>query len=153
MRVHCAGLGRGFILPAKKQIHATACRACRTRASSRCVRSLDAQLHRPGCNSSHTAQTAVQEVLHARFEQTRALEAQMHEVSQLERSMAVELTAQLEQAERLYTDALVATEHLQRGNVQLKKTVGVKRGSGWFLFIVLVGAGVLLLIIDALYPG
>ena len=96
---------------------------------------------------------AVQEVLNERFEQTRAIERQMHEVAQLHRSMAVELTLQLEQAEKLYSDALIATEHMQRGNVQLKKTVGVKKGSGWLLFWVLISAGLALLVVDWLYPG
>ena len=77
----------------------------------------------------------------------------MHEVAAIQRSMAVELTAQVEQAEKLAADALVATEHVGQGNVALRKTVGVKKGSGWLMFGILVAAGVALLIIDHLYPG
>jgi t-SNARE complex subunit (syntaxin) len=96
---------------------------------------------------------ALQEALHQRFEQTRAIEAQMHDIAQINRTMALELATQMEQAEQLYAEALIATEHLHRGNVQLKKTVGVKKGSGWFLFAFLVIAGVILLILDTLMPG
>lgn len=77
----------------------------------------------------------------------------MHDVSQLGRSMAVELTSQMEASEKLYRDALVATEHIGQANVQLRKTVAVKKGSGWWLFLLLVAAGIALLVADALYPG
>jgi t-SNARE complex subunit (syntaxin) len=95
----------------------------------------------------------VQQALTQRFEQTRAIERQMHEIAQTNRSIATELTAQMEQAERLYTDAVIATDFIHRGNVQLKKTVAVKKSSGWFLFVVLLAAGTALLVMDALYPG
>ena len=95
----------------------------------------------------------VQEVLNKRFDQAQSIERQMHDIAQIHRTMAVELSAQMEQAEKLYTDAVIATEHLHRGNVQLKKTVAVKKGSGWYMFIVLVAAGIGLLLADALFPG
>lgn len=77
----------------------------------------------------------------------------MHEIAQINRSMASELTTQMEQSEKLYTDAVIATDHLHSGNVQLRKTVAVKKGSGWYLFLTLVGAGFALLVADAVYPG
>jgi hypothetical protein len=77
----------------------------------------------------------------------------MHDIAQINRTMALELASQMEHAERLYTEALVATEHIHHGNVQLRKTVGVKKGSGWFLFAFLVAAGIILLILDRLLPG
>ena len=111
------------------------------------------------CSSSLVRRTRrhmrrnVQDALRQRFEQARVLERQMHDVSQLGRSMAVELTSQMEASEKLYRDALVATEHIGQANVQLRKTVAVKKGSGWWLFLLLVAAGIALLVADALYPG
>ena len=94
-----------------------------------------------------------QEVLSKRFEQARAIERQMHEIAQINRSMATELTAQMEQSEKLYADAIIATDHMHSGNVQLRRTVAVKKGSGWYVFMTLVVAGLALLVLDALYPG
>jgi hypothetical protein len=71
----------------------------------------------------------------------------------MNRTMAIELSNQMEAAEKLYAEAVAATGFIERGNVQLKRTADVKRSSGWFMFLILVCAGVALLVIDFWYPG
>lgn len=95
----------------------------------------------------------MQEDLSHRFEQARTIEQQLHQVAQLNRSMAVELTSQMEAAERLYTQALVATNNIDSGNVHLRKAAKVKQSSGCTMFGILVCAAVALLIVDYVYPG
>lgn len=95
----------------------------------------------------------MQEDLSNRFEQARTIEQQLHQVAQLNRSMATELTSQMEVAERLYTEALVATNNLDSGNIQLRKAAKVKQSSGCTMFGILVCAAAALLVVDYVYPG
>lgn len=67
--------------------------------------------------------------------------------------MAVELTSQMEVAERLYTEALVATNHIDSGNINLRKAAKVKQSSGCTMFGILVCAAAALLVVDYVYPG
>lgn len=67
--------------------------------------------------------------------------------------MATELTSQVEAAERLYTEALVATNNIDSGNIQLRKAAKVKKSSGWTMFGILVSAAAALLVVDYVYPG
>lgn len=71
----------------------------------------------------------------------------------MNRTMATELSSQMEMAEQMYTDALFATNNLERGNFQLGKAAKVKKDSGCTSFIVLVSAAILLLLVDYVYPG
>lgn len=88
-----------------------------------------------------------------RYEQTKSIEQQLHQIAEMNRVMATELTSQMEMAEQMYTDALFATTNLERGNVQLGKAAKVKKESGWNSFVVLLVAALLLLVIDYVYPG
>jgi t-SNARE complex subunit (syntaxin) len=95
----------------------------------------------------------VQEDLSQRYEQTKSIEQNLHQIAEMNRAMATELTSQMEMAEKMYTDALFATTNLERGNVQLGKAAKVKKESGCNSFIVLVAAAILLLLVDYVYPG
>lgn len=95
----------------------------------------------------------MQEDLSQRYEQTKNIENQLHQIAEMNRTMATELSSQMEMAEQMYTDALFATTNLERGNVQLGKAARVKKESGCNSFIVLVGAAFLLLFVDYVYPG
>jgi t-SNARE complex subunit (syntaxin) len=95
----------------------------------------------------------LQEDLSQRYEQTRNIELQLHQVAEMNRTMAMELTSQMEVAERLYTEALSATSNLDRGNVHLRRAANVKKQSGYSMFIILLGAAIALLVIDYVYPG
>lgn len=95
----------------------------------------------------------MQEDLSHRFEQARTIEQQLHQVAQLNRSMATELTSQMEVAERMYTEALIATNNIDSGNVNLRKAAKVKQSSGCTMFSILVCAAAALLVVDYIYPG
>lgn len=55
---------------------------------------------------------------------------------------------QAEMIETLYSNAVDATQHIQRGNVHLKKTIKVNRSSRLYLLVLFVVAGLLLLFFD-----
>ncbi|KAK2076743.1 hypothetical protein QBZ16_005503 [Prototheca wickerhamii] len=77
----------------------------------------------------------------------RHTETQVREVAALNQAFSAAVSHQTEQIERLYAEAVRATGHLERANVQLDKTARANRGGHWTLvaFMLLATLGLLLM--------
>lgn len=77
----------------------------------------------------------------------RHTETQVREVAALNQAFSAAISHQTEQIERLYAEAVRATGHLERANVQLDKTARANRGGHWTLvaFMLLATLGLVLM--------
>ena len=72
----------------------------------------------------------------------------LEQVAELNRAMAVNVSQQVEQLERLYGESVAQAENFRRGNVQLKKAVERSAGSSNYLVVFILVAAFALLFLD-----
>ena len=81
-------------------------------------------------------------------EDVQSVSVKLEQVAELNRAMAVNVSRQVEQLERLYSESVAQAENFRRGNVQLKKAVERSAGSSNYLVILILVAALALLFLD-----
>lgn len=75
----------------------------------------------------------------------------MRHISTLNQMISTAVMQQADMIEQLYSDALEATHHISRGNVELQKTITLNRSSRNWVLVLCVLAGLMLLFFDWFY--
>lgn len=75
----------------------------------------------------------------------------MRHISTLNQMVSTAVMQQADMIEQLYNDAVEATHHVSRGNVELRKTIALNRSSRNWVMVLTVVAGLLLLFVDWFY--
>eukprot|EP00879_Flechtneria_rotunda_P018309 GHRR01019206.1.p1 GENE.GHRR01019206.1~~GHRR01019206.1.p1 ORF type:complete len:133 (+),score=56.40 GHRR01019206.1:718-1116(+) len=78
-------------------------------------------------------------------QQAQGIERSMREITTINQMISTAVMQQAELLEQLYNDAVDATHNIKAGNVQLKKTIHINRSTRYYLTVLLVIAGLLLL--------
>jgi syntaxin 18 len=94
---------------------------------------------------------ALQEELLAMTDQVQVAERTVREIATLNQMFSTAILHQSEQIEQLYVEAVEATGHMGKANVQLDKAVKTNRASQKLMFIVLLVASLALLFLDWYY--
>lgn len=102
-------------------------------------------------HTPHPGPHTPQADLRSSTQQSAQIEATMRHVSTLNQMISTAVMAQADMIEQLYNDAVKATHHISRGNVQLKKTIALNRSSRNWVLVLSVVAGLLLLFFDWFY--
>eukprot|EP00878_Enallax_costatus_P023300 GHUV01024772.1.p2 GENE.GHUV01024772.1~~GHUV01024772.1.p2 ORF type:complete len:107 (+),score=29.21 GHUV01024772.1:1877-2197(+) len=88
------------------------------------------------------------EQLRQASQQALGVERTMRDITAINQMVSTAVMHQAEMIETLYNNAVDATYHVQRGNVELKKTIRVNRSSRMYLLVLFIVAGLLLLFFD-----
>ena len=80
--------------------------------------------------------------------EVQGVSTRLEQVAELNRAMAVNVSQQVEQLERLYGESVAQAENFRRGNVQLKKAVERSAGSSNYLVVFILVAAFALLFLD-----
>eukprot|EP00890_Picochlorum_soloecismus_P002208 jgi/Picsp_1/2989/NSC_01212-R1_origin recognition complex subunit 2 len=94
---------------------------------------------------------ALQMELMSLSDQVQEAERSVREIASLNVAFSAAIFQQAEQIETLYKEAIQATENIDQGNVQLRKTVQVNKSSRKCLFILLFSFSIALLLFDWWY--
>lgn len=88
------------------------------------------------------------EELTSALQQTQGIERTMREITTINQMISTAVMQQAEMIETLYNNAVDATQHIKRGNVDLKKTIQLNRSSRYYLLVLLITLSLLLLFFD-----
>lgn len=94
---------------------------------------------------------ALQMELISLSDQVQEAERSVREIASLNIAFSAAIFQQAEQIETLYKEAVEATENIDQGNVQLRKTVQVNKSSRKCIFILLLSFSLALLLLDWWY--
>jgi syntaxin 18 len=94
---------------------------------------------------------ALQHELLSRVDEVSRAEKTVREIATLNQMFSTAILAQSEQIEQLYMEAVAATGHLERGNVQLKRAIRTNTSSRKYLFFFFLLATLGLLFLDWFY--
>mmetsp|Transcript_7215 Transcript_7215/g.19747 ORF Transcript_7215/g.19747 Transcript_7215/m.19747 type:complete len:294 (+) Transcript_7215:85-966(+) len=94
---------------------------------------------------------ALQQELSSLTDQAQHAERTVREIASLNQAFSTALFHQAEQIEVLYNQAVEASNHMDMGNVQLKKTVRTNGKSSKWMFIIMVVFSLMLLFFDWWY--
>eukprot|EP00882_Tetradesmus_deserticola_P009092 GHRQ01009592.1.p2 GENE.GHRQ01009592.1~~GHRQ01009592.1.p2 ORF type:complete len:107 (+),score=73.72 GHRQ01009592.1:1051-1371(+) len=88
------------------------------------------------------------EELTSAAQQAQGMERTMREITTINQMISTAVMQQAEMIETLYNNAVDATQHIKRGNVDLKKTIKLNRSSRYYLLVLMVTLSLLLLFFD-----
>eukprot|EP01025_Chloroclados_australasicus_P031194 TRINITY_DN3153_c0_g1_i2.p2 TRINITY_DN3153_c0_g1~~TRINITY_DN3153_c0_g1_i2.p2 ORF type:complete len:328 (+),score=22.70 TRINITY_DN3153_c0_g1_i2:56-985(+) len=73
-------------------------------------------------------------------QRVNTVESTVQEIAVFNQMLTSQLVSQAHQIEQLYSEAIEATHHIEAGNVQLKKTIEVNKGSNiyWIMLFVML---------------
>ena len=98
--------------------------------------------------SFHSENYALQQDLSNLTDQAQRAERTVREIASLNQAFSAALFHQAEQIETLYNQAVEASNHMDMGNVQLRKTVQTNSKSSKWVFAMLVVFSLMLLFFD-----
>jgi syntaxin 18 len=101
--------------------------------------------------TSDAENLALQHELLSRVDEVSRAEKTVREIATLNQMFSTAILAQSEQIEQLYMEAVAATGHLERGNLQLERAIRTNSSGRKYLFFFLVLATLGLLFLDWFY--